>query len=101
MEIKKFSEEERKEHVNNWERSGMNITQYAKSCNISRKTMSEWIKKERGKTSSEIEFSPAIDISQSFSNNVVTFENETIKIELKKNFNKNFLRKIVEVLVND
>ena len=43
LEIKKFSEEERKEHVNNWERSGMNITQYAKSCNISRKTMSEWM----------------------------------------------------------
>lgn len=101
LERKQFSEEERKEHVNNWECSGMSITQYAKSCNISRKTLSTWIQKARAKTSSEIEFSPAIDISQSFSNNVVTFENETIKIELKKNFNKNFLRKIVEVLVND
>ena len=49
----------------------------------------------------DVEFSPAINLVSNNNENVVTFENETIKIELKKNFNKNVLRKIVEVLVND
>ena len=97
----KYSEEEKKAHLEKWRNSGLSMSEYSRVNHISRNAFSRWITVEKAGNGGVIEFSPAIDLGHINSDNLVTFENETIKIELKKNYNKDFLRKIVEVLVND
>ena len=96
-----YSEEEKRLHLDKYEVSGKSKTEYARENNIPEATFRAWIKEdayanygmidvEEKNVGREIKFVKPI-----------IFTNETMRIELKPGYDKDFLRKIIEVLIND
>jgi transposase-like protein len=53
--MKEYTESERQEHVENWQKGGMSKTSYSKSAGIHPTTFCTWVKKHGGKGNGFIE----------------------------------------------
>lgn len=97
---KNYSEEEKRKYLDAFRVSGKTKTAYARENNIPEATFRAWTKDEEYQTFGAIrinnEAAPIPTKKQS-----TIFSSEDIRIELKEGFNKEFLRKVVEVLIND
>ena len=94
-----YSEEEKMAYVEDFKNSGLSKVQYSKKTGIPKTTLLEWLKKEEEFGFGEININPKNkDIPKVIQKQVV-FANETIRIELKEGFDKEFVLKIVQVLV--
>ena len=97
---KNCSEEEKMRYIEEFKKSGLSINKYAKENDIPRATLYRWIKEDEEFGFGEIkEIQPNVDIPR-LTNKKSVFENETVRIELKERFDKDFVLKIVEVMVN-
>ena len=95
---KKYSETEKVELVEKLRESKQSMTAFAKANNIPLSTISQWVRNERREEFGKLKIRPYVteEISPS---RAIVFSSEDIKIELKSNYDKEFLKKIMEVLV--
>lgn len=102
MNVRAYSEAEKAILIDEFNESELSITQFSKQHDIPVSTFRGWL------NAGELSFG-AIDVRPTQPQNITNkklaktmiFVSENIRIELKENFNKDFLKKIVEVLVND
>ena len=97
---KKFNEEEKKQYIDNFKKSGLSINKYAKENGIPRASLYRWIKEEAEFGFSEIKTIQKNEDKLKSTKKKALFENEMVRIELKEGFNKDFVLKIVEVMTN-
>lgn len=97
-----YEVEEKKEHLDKFKVSGKSKTEYARENNIPEATFRAWIKEE------QYELFGTVEMIQEGNETIlkkqpkpIIFCDEKIRIELKEGFNKDFLRKVIEVLIND
>lgn len=95
-----YTDEEKREYVEEYKVSGLSISAYAKSKGIAETTFSGWIKADRDLSFGAIEIKPSAPIPKA-TNNTTVFVTPKIRIELKEGYDKDFLKKIIGVLVND
>lgn len=96
-----YSNEEKRLHLDQYKVSGKCKTEYARENDIPEATFRAWIKEENYS-----DFG-ILDTGTNETENVpkiikpIIFANENIRIELREGFDKEFLKRIIEVLVYD
>lgn len=97
-----YSEEEKRKYLDSYKASGKTKTAYARENNIPEATFRAWVNEEKSLSFGAIELNPSVyQVSSKNIKQSTIFSSENIRIELKEGFDKEFLKKIVEVLIND
>lgn len=96
-----YSEEEKMAYVEEFKNSELGATTFARQNGIPESTFRGWIKDTNDLSFGIINLKPTPSVVSKMAKNVMVFANESIRIELKENFDKVFLRKVVEVMCND
>lgn len=97
-----YSDEEKRVHLDKYKVSGKCKTEYARENDIPEATFRAWIKEENISDFGMLEMNNVTDVEKTVKLVKPTiFANENIRIELREGYDKSFLRKIIEVLVND
>jgi len=104
--VREYSKEEKLAYIEEFKLSGMSQTRFAREKGIPDTTFRGWVGLNKSSTFGEIDLTPSnvSNISQELEQpkiKTIVFAKDDIKIELKEGFDKQFLRKIVEVLIND
>ena len=101
-EIRGYSKEEKIAYVEEFKASGMNIAEYARTRNIPNTTLRGWLRLDKALAFGEINIRPQTNAvpPAPVVKKTMVFAKEDIRIELKEGFDKEFLRNIVEVLIN-
>ncbi len=107
--IKKYSEEEKAKYVTGFKKCTLTLGDYTKKMNIPYDDFKNWLKENTdsinfGKINvSKLVRKPTItNTTQNISNankTIIKFECDTIKLELKENYDKAFLSNLLGVLV--
>jgi len=97
MSQRNYSEEEKQAYLEELRESGESIGNFARERDIPASTLRGWIDAEV--TFGKISMQQVKSSSHKTSKNLV-FACENIRIELKENFNKEFLKKIMGVLID-
>ena len=96
--IRNYSEEEKISYVEAYKQSGVSINQFAEENNIPSSTLRGWLDKEQEFGFGELSLKPRQqDIPKAVKKTSV-FANETVRIELKEGFDRDFVLKMVEVM---
>ena len=103
---KKYGDAEKRSYVEEFKKSGQSMNGFANKKGIPISTFRQWavrrgnlVPENKDLTFGKIEINDVADAQAIESNaNTITFVCDNIRIELQKNFNKEMLRKIVEVL---
>ena len=101
---REYNKEEKISCVAEYQDSGMSIAEFAREKRIPASTLRSWIRLNHAMTFGEINLSQTTSIAETSTiapKKPTIFVSDNIRIELKEGFNKEFLRKIVEVLIND
>ena len=80
-------------------RVGLRIEQYAQQNGLTENNLRKWLQEEKDATFGKLSMD-----SMSLQFNIektIVFKNKNINIELKEGFDKEYFKKIVEVLIND
>ena len=100
--MRNYSEEEKRKHLDQYKVSGKSKTEYARANDIPEATFRAWVKDDAYSNYGILE------TTTDESDNVITrvvkpiiFVNENIRIELREGYDKEFLKKIIEVLIDD
>ena len=96
-----YSDEEKRLHLDQYKVSGKCKTEYARENDIPEATFRSWIKEENYSDFGILEASSSEPEKIVKIAKPILFANENIRIELREGFNKEFLKRIIEVLVND
>ena len=96
-----YEKEERIAYVEEFKSSGETIGRYALEKGIPESTLRGWLKEDKDLSFGAIEIKPGNAIPPKGIKAPTVFVSDKIRIELKENFNKELLRNIVEVLIND
>ena len=96
-----YSEEEKQELLDKSKASGKSKTEYARENGIPEATFRAWVKEEIYSNYGVLDVSISEHAPTKNVVKPIIFANENIRIELREGFNKVFLRKIIEVLIND
>lgn len=99
--IRSYSEEEKMAYIEEFKNSELGPTTFARQNGIPESTFRGWIKDTNDLSFGIINLKPSSVAVPKITRNIMVFANESIRIELKENFDKAFLRKIVEVMCND
>ena len=94
-----YEEEEKRMYLDAFKVSGKTKTAFARENNIPEATFRAWIKENEYLTFGAIQLDNNMPIKTKKQSTIFSCEN--IRIELKEGFDKNFLRRIVEVLLDD
>ncbi len=96
---KVYSEDEKQEYLDKFKVSGKNKTLFARENNIPEATFRSWIKEEKYAMYGAIDLTQQAEPS-SFVNAVkpIIFCNDKIRIELREGYDKEFLKRVVEVI---
>ena len=95
---------EKAAYIEEYKNSGMNVAQFAREKQIPASTLSSWLRLNQAMTFGEINLNQTTSITRSATivpKKPTVFVSDTIKIELREGFNKDLLKRIVEVLIND
>ncbi len=97
-----YSEEEKRGYLASYKMSGKTKTVYARENNIPEATFRAWVNEEKNMSFGAIEISPTANqvLNHKIKQSTI-FSSENIRIELKEGFDKEYLKKIIEVLVYD
>ena len=80
----------------------LSIVEYAREVGLPETTLRDWIKTDRELGFGKINIkATSFERTKAIVKKPIVFVNENIRIELKEGFNKQFLRKIIEVLIDD
>lgn len=101
MNAIKYSTREKLNFLEEFKNSNLSIEEYAEQRAIPETTLKKWLKEERELAFGAINVNPSKPYIPKNIDGPMVFVCENIRIELKENFNKEFLKKIVEVLIND
>ena len=102
MSARTYTEEEKMAYVEDFKKSNQPQTVYARENAIPESTFRAWLKEDRSLSFGAIEVKPTnVATTQKVYKSVTVFASEDIRIELKEGFNKDFLKSIVEVMIND
>lgn len=93
-----YSEEEKREYLDRFKVSGKSKTIYARENGIPEATFRAWVKEEQYGMFGALEINQQEQITQKQLVKSIIFCNENIRIELKEGYDKEYLRKIVEVI---
>ena len=98
-----YSEEEKMQHLDQYKVSGKSKTEYARLNDIPEATFRAWVKEEAYSKYGILEETANSENNSSTVKVIrpVIFANENIRIELREGFDKEFLKRIIEVLVYD
>ena len=96
-----YSDEEKRIHLDQYKVSGKCKIEYARENDIPEATFRAWIKEENYSDFGILETNSSETERVTKIVRSTIFANETIRIELKEGFDKEFLKRIIEVLVND
>lgn len=97
---KVYEEEEKRMYLDAFNVSGKTKTAFAREHNIPEATFRAWIKEDEYLTFGAIQLNNNAQPIKCKKQSTI-FSCENIRIELKEGFDKNFLKRIVEVLIND
>jgi hypothetical protein len=102
MVAREYSQEEKIAYVEEFKSSGMTSTAFAREKNIPDTTFRGWLRLERAMAFGEIDLKPSnvSETSKVSIKKTMVFAKDDIRIELKEGFDKQFLRNIIEVLLN-
>ncbi|MEG1059829.1 MAG: hypothetical protein RR189_02845 [Bacilli bacterium] len=101
MSGRTYEKQERQAYVEEYKNSGETLVRFALEKGIPETTLRGWVKEDKELTFGAIEIkSPTAPLPR-IAKSATVFATENIRIELKENFNKALLKKIVEVLIND
>ena len=95
-----YSEEEKRTHLDKYKVCGKTKTEYARENDIPEATFRSWIKEETLSAYGLIEQTSGETEKVKIEKTTI-FTNDTIRIELREGYDKEFLRSIIEVLIND
>ena len=101
MSVRTYTDEERQAYVEDLKNSGETLTKYALEHGILETTLRGWVKAKEELSFGAKEIRPSNTTIPKSTKSATVFVCENIRIELKEGFNKEFLKKIVEVLIND
>lgn len=106
MVVREYSKEEKMAYIEEFKASGMSQKRFAKEKGIPDTTLRGWLRLDRAMAFGEIDLKQPIThvtttetVKQPIKKTMV-FAKEDIRIELKEGFDKEFLKKIVEVLID-
>lgn len=101
MSLRTYEEEEKNAYVEEFKSSGETMARFALEHGIPEATFRGWVKEDKNLQFGAIEVKQSNpDIRRTFKAPTI-FATENIRIELKENFDKKLLRKIVEELLHD
>ena len=95
--IRSYSEDEKMAYVEEFKNSELGVTTFARQNGIPESTFRGWLKDISDLSFGMINLKPTPSAVPKITKNIMVFANETIRIELKENFDKSFLRKVVEI----
>ena len=101
--MKEYSEEEKEKYVRGFKKCTLPLYEYARKMNIKPEDLKQWLKEDNGSALfGKIEITDIVKDSSSTlaKRTAIKFESENIKIELKENYDKVLLMKLMEVLIN-
>lgn len=100
--IKEVTEAEKEKYVRGFKRCTLTLREYAEKMQINANELKRWLKEDKGEALfGKIEMSKIKKEEKIPSNKTaIKFESETIKIELKENYDKTLLVNLMEVLIN-
>ena len=101
---REYSIEEIIAYVEQYESSGMSISKFARDKNIPISTFRGWIRLNKAMAFGEINLNQTPNITSDATivpKKSIVFISNDIRIELKEGFNKDLLKRIVEVIAND
>ena len=101
MSVRTYEKEEKQAYIEDFKNSGESMSRYAMEKGIPEATLRGWIKEDRELTFGAIEVKSSNVPLPRIAKSATVFATENIRIELKENFDKILLKKIVEVLIND
>lgn len=93
-----YTQEEKEKYVEDFKQSRLPLSEYAREQGMPESTLRGWVKMDREEPFGIIDFSGTGAKTASVKTTV--FVNEDIRIELKENFNKERVSKIMEVLLS-
>ena len=97
-----YSDEEKQLHLDQYKVSGKSKTEYARENDIPEAAFRAWVKEENYSDFGMIETETNEDgkvVAKII--RPIIFSNENIRIELREGYDKDFLKRIIEVLIND
>ncbi len=100
MSVKTYGREEKQAYIEDYKNSGESLGRYALEKGIPESTLRGWLKEDRELTFGAIEIKGTNSPLPRVTKSATVFATENIRIELKENFDKELLKKIVEVLLN-
>lgn len=100
MSARTYGKEEKQAYVEDYKNSGETVGRYALENGIPETTLRGWLKEDRELTFGAIEIKPSNVSLPKIAKSATVFATENIRIELKEGFDKQFLKNIVEVLIN-
>ena len=101
--MREITQEEKEKYVRGFKKCTLTLYDYARKMNINSEDLKKWLKEDNGSALfgkielSEIAKAPVTVIPNK---TAIKFESDTIKIELKENFDKALLRNLMEVIMN-
>ena len=97
-----YTQEERVAYVEELKSSGMSLTEFSKLKNIPSSTLNGWMRLDRALAFGEIDLKPQLQVvpPAPLIKKTMVFAKDDIRIELKEGFDKEFLRNIVEIMIN-
>lgn len=96
-----YTEEEKQAYVEEFRKSELGSTAFAREIGVPESTLRTWVRENRNSLFGAIELQTHSNHEPRNIKKSTVFASENIRIELKEGFDKKFLLKIIEVLVND
>ena len=96
-----YSEEEKRSHLDRFMVSGKTKTEYARENNLPEATFRAWVKQEQYSMFGEIDVGNEDNIVKAKIEKPIIFCDDKIRIELRNGYDKEFLKKIIEVISID
>ena len=104
---KEYSKEEKIAYVENFKESGMTIAAYAREKGIPETTFRGWLRLDKAMAFGEIDLKPQFNETANTPSRpsqpirkTMIFAKDDIRIELKEGFDKELLKRIVEVFIS-
>ncbi len=100
--MKEYKEEEKQKYCKGFKNCTLTITEYAEKMRINVDDLKQWLKDYKEPSEfGKINVSDIVNtnLNSSTKSSTIKFESETIKLELKENYDKVFLSKLLEVII--
>ena len=95
----RYSEKEKQNFIEEYRNSGLTMKEFANRNFITESNLRKWVQEDKEATFDKISTNTlALEFNIE---KTLVFKNKNMSIELKEGFDKEYFKKIVEVLLND